>query len=87
VSRLAALEAGAWVTYAVVVLTLAKVAALFGLLLNAVLSDVALLKTSETLHYVYLAFIIWLTVLEISCRSFSLRGLLCLMLYFLFFII
>jgi hypothetical protein len=40
------------------VLALTKVAALFGLLLNAVFCDMTLLETSETLHYVLLTFII-----------------------------
>lgn len=56
--RLAALETWTGVTYGVVVFALAKVAALFGLFLNAVFSDMALFETPETLDYVLLTFVI-----------------------------
>ena len=47
----------------------------------------ALFETPETLHYVLLTFVIRLCILKIPCRPFSLRGLLTLLLLFLFLII
>jgi hypothetical protein len=75
VTGLAAAETGTGVTDAVVVFELTKVAALFGLLLEAVFCDMAFLETTETFDNVLLALVVRLTVLKISCSAFALGGL------------
>jgi hypothetical protein len=75
VARLAAAETRTSVTDAVVVFELTKVAALFGLLLEAVFGDMAFLETAETFNNILLALFVGLTVLKIAGSAFALGGL------------